>query len=220
MEHRSQLQLQQQQQNIGPEGFEPVAETAYEFRQDLVLGVCFAILAVGALQRVLCQSREAEPVIFTFYCLILFTSLVRSAWLLVPSDVLEPSYAPQSVWAFSEDWLGTFISEVLCTAGSISMFAIFILMIIYWANLLKKVNQGARSLVCIQLNPCCTAALPGVQRQCSALSAYDALLDHRGHLDWSAVAQHLPLLGGCVQQPGHDPRGQLLSIRLGTHMQH
>jgi hypothetical protein len=42
-------------------------------------------------------------------------------------------------------WAGSFLSEVLMTAGSLSLFSIFILILVYWADILKKYfYPGAR----------------------------------------------------------------------------
>jgi hypothetical protein len=41
---------------------------------------------------------------------------------------------------FSGQWLGTLASELLLTAGTVQLFAIFILFAIYWSNLVKKVS--------------------------------------------------------------------------------
>ena len=59
--------------------------------------------------------------------------------------MLEPSYAPAEVWAFqTPNWEGTLISEILLSGGSLCLFAIFVLIIIYWADLLKKVFKPVR----------------------------------------------------------------------------
>ncbi|CAN0440811.1 unnamed protein product, partial [Ectocarpus sp. 13 AM-2016] len=53
--------------------------------------------------------------------------------------VLQPTYAPSTEYAFKGDWLGTYVSEVMLFVGSLSLFSIFILMAIFWADLLKGV---------------------------------------------------------------------------------
>lgn len=56
-------------------------------------------------------------------------------------QVLQESYAPTAEYAFEGDsWLGTYISEVLSFLGSLTLFSIFILITIFWADLLKKVR--------------------------------------------------------------------------------
>jgi hypothetical protein len=81
-----------------------VPESRREVYQDAVLGVCFVAIAVAAARRVLAQARHGtggvENVIGTLYSLIMFTAVARAVWLLIPSSVLEPSYAPQPVYAF------------------------------------------------------------------------------------------------------------------------
>jgi len=95
------------------------------------------------------QGGGAETTVVTaFYSLILVTSMLRAIWFLVPNSIMEPSYVPRAVMAFDPDhpsWVGNFISEILLTAGSLSLFSIFILILVYWADILKKYfYPGAR----------------------------------------------------------------------------
>lgn len=94
------------------------------------------------------QGGAETNVVTAFYSLILTTAFFRSLWFLVPNSILEPSYVPHAVMAFDPDhpsWVGGFISEEMLTAGSLSLFSIFILILVYWADILKKYFQpGAR----------------------------------------------------------------------------
>jgi hypothetical protein len=94
------------------------------------------------------QGGAETNVVTAFYSLILTTAFFRSIWFLIPNSILEPSYVPHAVMAFDPDhpsWLGGFISEEMLTAGSLSLFSIFILILVYWADILKKYFQpGAR----------------------------------------------------------------------------
>jgi len=84
------------------------------------------------------QGGAETNVVTAFYSLILLTSVFRSIWFLVPDTVLEPSYVPYATMAFSDRWVGQFISEELLTAGSLCLFSIFILILVYWDDILKK----------------------------------------------------------------------------------
>lgn len=87
------------------------------------------------------QGGAETNVVTAFYSLILLTSLFRSVWFLVPDTVLEPTYVPHAVMAFDPNqpsWIGGFISEELLTSGSLCLFSIFILILVYWADILKK----------------------------------------------------------------------------------
>mmetsp|Transcript_14456 Transcript_14456/g.16417 ORF Transcript_14456/g.16417 Transcript_14456/m.16417 type:complete len:305 (+) Transcript_14456:109-1023(+) len=94
------------------------------------------------------QGGAETNVVTAFYSLILFTSFFRSLWFLIPNSVLQPTYVPHAVMAFDTEhpsWVGGFISEELLTAGSLCLFSIFILILVYWADILKKYFQpGAR----------------------------------------------------------------------------
>lgn len=41
-----------------------------------------------------------QSAIKAFYFLIFGAAALRAVWFFIPSDVLEPSYAPAQVWAF------------------------------------------------------------------------------------------------------------------------
>mmetsp|Transcript_28314 Transcript_28314/g.57507 ORF Transcript_28314/g.57507 Transcript_28314/m.57507 type:complete len:292 (+) Transcript_28314:257-1132(+) len=95
------------------------------------------------------QQGGAETTVVTaFYSLILMTSILRAIWFLIPNSVFVPSYVPVAYMAFDPDhpsWVGAFISEMLLSAGSLCLFSIFILILVYWADILKKYfYPGAR----------------------------------------------------------------------------
>jgi hypothetical protein len=81
-----------------------IPESKRQMYQDAVLGICFSAIAAAAARRVLAARHSSggagENVIGTLYSLIMFTAVARAIWLLIPSSVLEPSYAPQPVYAF------------------------------------------------------------------------------------------------------------------------
>lgn len=120
-------------------------ETELEYISDAVLGVAFLIVAIVAAQRMAWSNKHDgtdTSVVTAFYSLILCTSIIRSIWFLIPNSVMEPSYVPQALMAFtSKDWVGGFISEILLSIGSLGLFSIFILILVYWADILKKYFQ-------------------------------------------------------------------------------
>lgn len=122
-------------------------ETQVEYISDFLLGIAFFSIGVIAAQ-LMAWSRQqggAETnVVTAFYSLILITSFFRAIWFLIPNSFLEPSYVPHAVMAFDNDhpsWIGGFLSEEILTAGSLSLFSIFILILVYWADILKKYFQ-------------------------------------------------------------------------------
>mmetsp|Transcript_22624 Transcript_22624/g.28545 ORF Transcript_22624/g.28545 Transcript_22624/m.28545 type:complete len:353 (-) Transcript_22624:263-1321(-) len=126
-------------------------ETQMEYISDLVLGCAFLLVGLAAAQRMRWsrdQGGAETNVVTAFYSLILLTSLFRSTYFLIPNSILEPSYVPHAVMAFDPDhpsWIGGFISEEILTAGSLCLFSIFILILVYWADILKKYfSPGAR----------------------------------------------------------------------------
>lgn len=76
-----------------------------------------------------------------FYSLIFLSSLFRAIWFLIPSSLLEESYAPVAVIAWSsKGWFGTLISEILLNIGSLSLYGVFILVTCYWSTMMRKVK--------------------------------------------------------------------------------
>jgi hypothetical protein len=92
------------------------------------------------------QGGAETTVVTAFYSLILMTSALRAVWFLIPSEAFTPSYTPKAVMAFQDPtWVGSFLSETLLSAGSLCLFSIFILILVYWADILKKYfYPGAR----------------------------------------------------------------------------
>jgi len=127
-------------------------ETSFEFCTDAFMSVVFIIIAVIASQRISMSRRQSggteTTVVTAFYSLILVTSILRTMWFFIPKSLLEPSYVPSAVMAFEPSypcWFGVFISEVLLSTGSLGLFSIFILILVYWADILKKYfYPGAR----------------------------------------------------------------------------
>jgi hypothetical protein len=121
-----------------------IGVTSKEKVMDLVFGCAFVITAIFAAKRMSWtrqQGRAETTVVTAFYSLILLTSVFRAIWFLIPADVWTPSYTPVAILAWDEDhpaWLGAFLSEFVLTAGSLSLFSIFILILVYWADILKK----------------------------------------------------------------------------------
>jgi hypothetical protein len=133
-------------------GFVADETTSFERYSDLMLGLAFLATALVAAKRMSTSRQQqggAETTVVTaFYSLILLTSVLRSAWFLIPSTVWQPSYTPMAVFAWDADhpaWVGASLSEVTVTAGSLALFSIFILILVYWADILKKYfHPGSR----------------------------------------------------------------------------
>lgn len=127
---------------------EDAALTTFERYLDIILGILFFVTALVALKRMLLSRQQqnqgggAETYVVTaFYSLIGATSVLRTIWFLIPANVWQPSYVPIAVFAWDKEhpsWVGAMLSEITVTAGSLTLFAIFILILVYWADILKK----------------------------------------------------------------------------------
>jgi hypothetical protein len=84
----------------------------------------------------------AETTVVTaFYSLILLTSALRGIWFIIPGTVWAPYYTPHAVMAFDPNeprWGLEFVEIILNGLGSLSLFSIFMLILVYWADILKK----------------------------------------------------------------------------------
>jgi len=126
---------------------DPPNETELEYISDAILGIAFLIVAIVAAQRMAWSNKQGgadTSVVTAFYSLILCTSIIRSVWFLIPDSVMLPSYLPQAVMAFDPahpSWVGGFLSEIILSVGSLGLFSIFILILVYWADILKKYFQ-------------------------------------------------------------------------------
>jgi len=131
-------------------------ETMFESSFDIVLGVAFLITAYVAFRRMSISQQQPQggaetTVVTAFYGLILATSCLRATWFLIPSRIWQPSYTPMAVYAWDEEhpaWIGAALSELTVTAGSLTLFSIFILILVYWADILKKYfHPGSRRML-------------------------------------------------------------------------
>lgn len=131
-------------------------ETFFESGFDVVLGIAFVITAYVAFRRMTISQQQpsggAETTVVTaFYSLIFATSCLRALWFLIPSRVWQPSYTPIAVYAWDQEhpaWVGAALSELTVTAGSLTLFSIFILILVYWADILKKYfHPGSRRML-------------------------------------------------------------------------
>lgn len=133
-------------------GYVDADETSFERYSDALLALAFVVAAAVTIKRMSCGSPSgggAETTVVTaFYSLILATSVLRAIWFGIPATVWQPSYTPVAVYAFDADhpsWFGAMLSELVVTAGSLTLFSIFILILVYWADILKKYfHPGSR----------------------------------------------------------------------------
>lgn len=130
------------------------AETGLEVYSDYALGLAFLVTAAVAFQRMRANrntgSGAETTVVTAFYSLIFASAGLRSIYFLIPATVWQPSYTPSALYAWDNEnpWVRYTLSELTVTAGSLTLFSIFILILVYWADILKKYyNPGSRRSV-------------------------------------------------------------------------
>jgi len=120
----------------------------FEARQDIALGVCFFIVSLVALARVVRYVRKrggGNNTILLFHVLILFASFSRTLWFIIPIEGSNSGYVPQpSVMAFkSANWLRIFVSQLLLSLGSFAFYSVFVLLACYWASMIRLTELNA-----------------------------------------------------------------------------
>jgi hypothetical protein len=132
-------------------GGDTIDETIFEKYSDYILGGAFLMTALVAAQRLRLNrggGATETTVMASFYSLIFVTAAVRAVYFLIPAAWWQPSYTPVAVYAWDEQhpsWVGYALAELTVTAGSLTLFSIFILILVYWADILKKYyNPGSR----------------------------------------------------------------------------
>jgi len=134
-----------------------VPETIFEYCSDAVLAAAFLVIAFVAAKRMSSTRSHGgseTTVVTAFYSLILLTSSLRTLLFIIPSTAWSPYYTPHAVMAFNNDdnykndnndtlthphyWKMRFVEILLLGAGSLCLFSIFILILVYWADILKK----------------------------------------------------------------------------------
>jgi hypothetical protein len=159
-------------------------ETGLEVYSDYALGLAFLVTAAIAFRRMRANRSNtstngssgaaaasaaggAETTVVTaFYSLIFCSAGLRSLYFLIPATVWQPSYTPSALYAWDNryPWFRYTLSELTVTAGSLTLFSIFILILVYWADILKKYyNPGSRRSVPMATFLSLVAALVGFE---------------------------------------------------------
>lgn len=121
-----------------------IIENNEEYTQDIVLAIAYLIIGIFSCWRLIIyfSFQGSGKVITLFFFLITITSIIRSIWFIIPSITLEGTYTPLPIIAFySNNWKGILLSEIMLAIGSLGLYAIFLLVVCYWAHMLQKVEQ-------------------------------------------------------------------------------
>lgn len=128
-------------------------ETLLEKNVNFAFGIAFLVIVVVSALRMRNTppvAAAAETTVVTaFYSLICATATIRAVYFLIPSTVWQPAYTPTALEAHEDaGWFSYMLAECTVTLGSLTLFSIFILILVYWADILQKYyNPGARRTV-------------------------------------------------------------------------
>ncbi|KDO33443.1 hypothetical protein SPRG_02250 [Saprolegnia parasitica CBS 223.65] len=117
----------------------PVIHLEFHYKQfDTFLAVGYAIATLLAFWVLCCHMSGSarDPGTTGFFTLMSLAALVRSVWYATPYSVHVSGYVPQRVYIFDDGWYMLFISEIAEMAGTYILYAVFILMVVFWADIL------------------------------------------------------------------------------------
>jgi hypothetical protein len=119
----------------------PVIHLEFHYKNiDTVLAVGYAIATFFAFW-VLCSSMNSatrDPASTGFFLLMSMTSLIRGVWYSTPLSVHVSGYVPQRLHVYEDGWLMVFISQFVEMAGTFFFYNMFVLMVVFWADILHR----------------------------------------------------------------------------------
>ncbi|KAF0695520.1 Aste57867_13662 [Aphanomyces stellatus] len=119
----------------------PVIHLEFHYKEiDTMLAVGYAIATLVALWA-LCSHLSGttrDGATTGFYVLLCLASLVRGVWFSTPYGVHVSGYVPQHLHIFEDGWGMLFLSEVAEMLGTLLLYSIFILMVVFWSDILHR----------------------------------------------------------------------------------
>lgn len=119
----------------------PVIHLDFQYRQvDTILAITYAIACLFAAWAFTIHYHSAvrQKATIVFYLLMCLTSLVRTLWFASPYGVHSVTYKPAKVHVGDHGWVEALVAEVMEMLGNMLMYSIFILIVVYWAHMLRR----------------------------------------------------------------------------------
>nr|CCA23529.1 conserved hypothetical protein [Albugo laibachii Nc14] len=119
----------------------PVIHLDFQYRQvDTILAITYAIACLFAAWAFAIHYNSAvrQKATVVFYLLMCSTSLVRTLWFASPYGVYSVTYKPTKVHMGDDGWVEALVAEVMEMLGNMLMYSIFILIVVYWAHMLRR----------------------------------------------------------------------------------
>ncbi|RQM24441.1 hypothetical protein B5M09_002600 [Aphanomyces astaci] len=120
----------------------PVFHLEFHYKEiDTMLAVGYAVatfMGLWALCAHLNNVASRDVATTGFYLLMSLASLVRGAWFSTPFSIHVSGYVPQRLHIFDDGWTMLFLSEVAEMFGTFFLYSIFILMVVFWADILRR----------------------------------------------------------------------------------
>lgn len=122
----------------------------FRYRQvDTVLalaygGACFFSFWALAMHA---QSPTRQTATLGFYLLMGLASFTRVLWFATPLGVLSVLVAPPRIMRGDQNWVYFLVSEATELLGSYLLYSVFVLIIVYWADMLRRLftHESVRS---------------------------------------------------------------------------
>ncbi|TYZ61948.1 hypothetical protein PybrP1_000682 [[Pythium] brassicae (nom. inval.)] len=128
----------------------PVIHLEFRFRQvDTALavaygGACFfAFWALAAHA----QAPARQSATLGFYLLMGLAALTRAAWFATPYGVMSVLVEPRNLAMGDDGWQLFLVGEAVELLGSFLLYSIFVLIVVFWADMLRRLftNGNVRS---------------------------------------------------------------------------
>ncbi|ETW09233.1 hypothetical protein H310_01637 [Aphanomyces invadans] len=120
----------------------PVFHLEFHYKEiDTMLAVGYAIATLMGLWALCAHMNGAssrDVATTGFYLLMSLAALVRGAWFSTPYSIHVSGYVPQRLHIFDDGWTMLFLSEVAEMLGTFFLYSIFILMVVFWADILRR----------------------------------------------------------------------------------
>lgn len=128
----------------------PAIHLEFEYRQvDTLLavaygGACFFSCWALAMHY---QAPARQAATLGFYLLLALASFTRVLWFATPFGVMSVLVEPEQLWVGDPGWRQFLASELMELLGSLLLYSIFVLIVVFWADMLRRLftHESVRS---------------------------------------------------------------------------
>ncbi|KAJ0397347.1 hypothetical protein P43SY_008166 [Pythium insidiosum] len=119
----------------------PVIRVEFQYRQvDTILAVAYGLATFFAFWAFAmhAQSPSRQTATLGFYLLMGLAALTRTLWFSSPFGVMSVIMEPPRLSVGDDGWIEFLASEVVELLGSYLLYSIFVLIVVFWADMLRR----------------------------------------------------------------------------------